>query len=72
MRIRDLIEASPVTKLPGLKQAEIRTRRRPPTDQEEMDAGANEHRVEIAPPEAPPDAAFKEIHGTPWIPPAYE
>lgn len=75
MRIRDLIEQAIQTKLPGVNKAKLRTRvkrRRPvPSDQEQMDAAANEHRVDIAPPEAPPDAACRELHGTPWVPPTF-
>jgi hypothetical protein len=73
MRIRDLIESPLRTKLPTFNKTAIRARRcQPPTEQEQMDAAASEHRVDVAPPEAPPDAAFMELHGTPWIPPTYE
>lgn len=68
MRFRDLLEEFQ-TRYVSARDSALRGL---PTGQEDMDAAAREHQVDIKPPEAPPDAAFKELHGTPWVPPAYE
>lgn len=68
MRFRDLLEEFQ-TRYVSPRASALCSQ---PIGQEDMDAVAREHQVDIEPPEAPPDAAFKELHGTPWVPPAYE
>ena len=73
MRIRDLIEYPFPSTLANAQRIAIRAQSRLPTDQEQMDAVANEHKIDVEPAQPPADAAFNEIHGgPPWVRPGYE